>query len=295
VAGAGSTVVLEAPLTRSILRCLLVRIAEEVYAVPLGRVSRVLRLHRSDLRALEGREYVEVDGRNIGVLRASDVLALPSGGRARDDLAALVIGGLVGEHVIVVDAFLGEEDLVVRRLDPRLRGVQNVMAASTIEDGTLVLILDVDDVMRSIEGLLAQGERSTVAGEARLAEKKRVLVVDDALTVREAERQLLAARGYDTDSAVDGVDAWNAVRGSRYDLVVTDIDMPRMDGFELVRAIKSDARLSSIPVVVVSYKDREEDRLRGMQVGADAYLKKGSFDDRALLEIVRDLIGGPDR
>jgi two-component system sensor histidine kinase and response regulator WspE len=118
-----------------------------------------------------------------------------------------------------------------------------------------------------------------------------VLVVDDSLTVRELERKLLEKRGYAVTVAVDGMDGWNALRGTQVDLVVTDIDMPRMDGIELVTLIKRDAVLKTLPVMIVSYKDREEDRRRGLDAGADYYLAKGSFHDEALLDAVRYLIG----
>jgi two-component system sensor histidine kinase and response regulator WspE len=115
---------------------------------------------------------------------------------------------------------------------------------------------------------------------------------DDSIWVREAAPQLLENRGYSVDVAVDGVDGWNSVRRARYDLVITDIDMPRMNGIELVRSIKQDAKLSAIPVVIVSYKDREEDRMRGLEAGANYYLSKSSFDDDKLVQAVQDLIGG---
>ena len=130
--------------------------------------------------------------------------------------------------------------------------------------------------------------------EAAARKRKRVLVVDDSLTVRELERKLLAGRGYLADVAVDGMDGWNAVRGGEYDLVITDVDMPRLDGIELATLIKKDALLKSLPVMIVSYKDREEDRLRGLEAGADYYLTKGSFHDETLLQAVVDLIGEPD-
>jgi len=121
--------------------------------------------------------------------------------------------------------------------------------------------------------------------------KKRVLVVDDSLTVRELERKLLTNRGYEVAIAVDGMDGWNALRADRFDLLVTDVDMPRMDGIELVTLVKRDPALRALPVLIVSYKDREEDRQRGLDAGADYYLAKGSFGDEALLDAVRDLIG----
>ncbi len=118
-----------------------------------------------------------------------------------------------------------------------------------------------------------------------------ILVVDDSITVREVERQLLANHGYEVEVAVDGMDGWNAVRAGRYDLVISDVDMPRMDGFELVSQIKNDARLSALPVMIVSYKGSEEDRTRGLEAGANYYLTKSSFHDETLLQAVVDLIG----
>ena len=122
-----------------------------------------------------------------------------------------------------------------------------------------------------------------------------MLVVDDSLTVRELERKLLGNRGYDVEVAVDGMDGWNAVRTGHFDLVVTDIDMPRMDGIELVALITKDPNLKSVPVMIVSYKDRDEDRQRGLEAGAAYYLTKGSFHDETLLQAVVDLIGEAGR
>jgi two-component system sensor histidine kinase and response regulator WspE len=173
--------------------------------------------------------------------------------------------------------------------------VPNLNSSSILEDGWPVLIVDVEDLIRSIDNLLS-GRRlgkltAEGAGHTKARASRRVLVVDDSITVRELERQLLESRGYAVDTAVDGVDGWNAVRSAHYDLVVSDIDMPRMDGFQLVRHIKQDARFQSIPVVVVSYKDREEDRIKGLDAGANAYLTKSSFHDQTFLTTVADLIG----
>jgi two-component system sensor histidine kinase and response regulator WspE len=121
-----------------------------------------------------------------------------------------------------------------------------------------------------------------------------VLVVDDSLTVRELERKLLDHAGYEVEVAVDGMDGWNALRTGRFDLVVTDVDMPRLGGIELVEMIRRDARLKTLPVMIVSYKDRDEDRRRGLEAGADYYLPKGSFQDETLLQAVVDLIGSAD-
>ena len=171
---------------------------------------------------------------------------------------------------LVVDRFLGERELVVRSLDPRLGKLKNISSAALMPDGSPVLIVDVDDFERSIQNL-ASGQHLVRIGSRTDAdttrERKRVLVVDDSLTVRELERKLLGSRGYTVDVAVDGMDGWNAVRTGHYDLAVTDVDMPRLDGIELLKLIRNDVRLKSLPVVIVSYKDREEDRRRGLEAG----------------------------
>jgi two-component system sensor histidine kinase and response regulator WspE len=128
---------------------------------------------------------------------------------------------------------------------------------------------------------------------AQERKRKRVLVVDDSLTVRELERKLIGNHGYDVEVAVDGMDGWNAVRTGHFDLVISDIDMPRMDGIELVTLINKDPILKSMPVMIVSYKDRDEDRERGLNAGAAHYLTKGSFHDATLVQAVIDLIGEP--
>ena len=164
-------------------------------------------------------------------------------------------------------------------------------------DGSLVLIVDVPDLVRSVNNLLNTsrlakvGTDAIVPGFAPQRQAKRVLVVDDSITVREVERKLLQNRGYTVEVAVDGMEGWNAVRSGPYDLVISDIDMPRMNGIELIKQIKSHPRLNSVPVIVVSYRDREEDRIQGLEAGADYYLTKSSFHDDTLIEAVVDLIG----
>ncbi|RYD71998.1 MAG: hybrid sensor histidine kinase/response regulator, partial [Verrucomicrobiaceae bacterium] len=195
---------------------------------------------------------------------------------------------------VVVDRFLGEQELVVRPLDPRLGGVKDISAAALLSDQSPVLIIDVEGVIRSIESLVSADRLTHVrrdAGATAVTARKRVLVVEDSLTVRELERKLLDSQGYEVDVAVDGMEGWNAARSGNYDLVITDIDMPRLDGIELIRLIRKDLRLRSLPVMVVSYKDREEDRRRGLEAGADYYVGKGSFHHEALLEAVTNLIG----
>jgi two-component system sensor histidine kinase and response regulator WspE len=251
-------------------------------------------VRRAEIELLEGHQHIAFDGRRIGVVTAHQILDTAPPANEADTASMVVIGDGAQTFGVVVDRFLGERMLVVQPLDPRLGKIRNITAGALMENGDPVLIADVDDWLRSVEKLVAGGDlQHTQPGAALTAQRvtRRVLVVDDSLTVRELERKLLATRGYNVTIAVDGMDGWNAVRGEHFDLVITDIDMPRMDGIELVTLIKRDPQLQSLPVMIVSYKDREEDRRAGLNAGADYYLAKGSFHDEALLDAVRDLIG----
>lgn len=304
--GKGTRFILQLPITVSVIRALLVEIAGEPYAFPLSRIDRIVMVTPGEVRDLEGKPHVLLDGQLVGLVEATQVLELDPAAsvspsfsqgptrRPGDPMPVVVASDRSHRFGVVVDRFLGERDLRVSPLDPRLGQVPNISSSSVLEDGWPVLILDAEDLIRSVDNLLSGrriGRLAAAAPEHHARPVRRVLVVDDSITVRELERQLLENRGYLVDTAVDGVDGWNAVRSVRYDLVVSDIDMPRMDGIQLVRHIKEDARLRAIPVVVVSYKDREEDRIRGLDAGANAYLTKSSFHDQTFLATVTDLIG----
>lgn len=294
--GAGTRFQLQLPLTLSVIRALLVEIDREPYAFPLTGITRTLMLPRERIEILEGRPHFRFEDRQVGLVTAHEVLGRDDPQSDTVDLAVVVVGEGSETYGLVVDRFLGERELVVRPLDPRLAKVKDISAAALMEDGSPVLILDVDDLIRSMEKLASTGRLKTlerVVASVGQKRRKRVLVVDDSLTVRELERKLLDHHGYEVEVAVDGIDGWNAVRSDPFDLVVTDIDMPRMDGIELVTLIKKDSGLRNLPVMIVSYKDREEDRRRGLDAGADYYLTKGSFHDETLIHAVADLIGEP--
>ncbi|HEY6645445.1 hybrid sensor histidine kinase/response regulator [Povalibacter sp.] len=292
--GGGTRFQLQLPLTLSVVRALLVEISGEPYAIPLAHVTRTLRLPKQRIDSLEGRQHFDLDGRRIGLVTAHQVLDTAQPGFNDAELSVVVLANEHHAYGLIVDRFIGERELVVQPLDRRLGKIKDIAAGGLMDDGSPVLIVDVDDCVRSVEKLIASGRLSGLESAAAAApdvRRKRVLVVDDSLTVRELERKLLASSGYAVDVAIDGMDGWNAVRTGNFDLVITDVDMPRMDGIELVALIRKDPHLKSLPVMIVSYKDRPEDRRRGLEVGADHYLAKGSFNDDTLLQSVVDLIG----
>lgn len=292
--GEGMTFILELPLTLSVIRTFLVEISDELYAFPLARIDRCLVLDRDNIETVEDREYFRFDGVNIALVDIHDVLAINKNETPIDEIMILVVSDRYHTYGLAVDKFLGEIDLVARPLDSRLGKVPNVDAAAIMLDGSPVLIIDVEDMVRSIDKQLDVRSLKKIGSEKDMSKntKKRILVVDDSITVREMERKLLTNMGYDVEIAVDGAEGWNIVRSGHFDLVISDIDMPRMNGFEFVSHIKNQENLKSIPVIIISYKEREEDRMRGLEVGADYYLTKSSFEDNTFLDAVVDLIGG---
>ncbi len=290
----GTEFLLQLPVTLSVVRTLLADVAGEPYAFPLGSILRTLKISKDSIEVLEGRQHFDLEGQRIGLIPAQQLFGVGEATPIGDTLPVIVLSDHGGTYGVVVDRFLGERELVVQPLDGQLGKVKDIAAGALMEDGSPVLIVDAEDLLRSMDRLVSAGRPNRVGGASAPAYEKvhkRVLVVDDSLTVRELERKLLGNHGYEVEVAVDGMDGWNALRAGHFDLVVTDIDMPRMDGIELVSLINKDVNLKSVPVMVVSYKDRDEDRRRGLEAGAAYYLTKSSFHDDTLLQAVVDLIG----
>jgi len=296
--GKGMTFHLDLPLTLSVMRALLVEIAGEPYAFPLSRVDLTRMVQHKEIRVQDGKKFFLQDGEEIEMILAHEVLELQGSNPGPGDAPVIVISDQLNRYALRIDRFLGQKDLVVRPLDQRLGKLQDIQAATILEDGTVALIVDVQDFVRSIDNRLRRGRARAIAAAAESlvpakTRRKRILIVDDSGAVREAERRLLESRGYAVDTAVNGMDGWNAVRARNYDLVLTDMDMPRMNGVELVLRIREDARLRELPVIVVSYKDREEDRKKGIEAGANLYITKGSIHEDTLAGAVAGLIGEP--
>lgn len=291
--GKGTRFYFQLPLTLSVVRTLLVEVLGEIYAFPLSRIDHIITVKQEDIFTVENRQYFTFNNQNVSLIPLYHVLDLPPPAATSDLFWVVIVSDQSHFYGLVVDRCLGERELVVRPLDPRLGKVQDVSAAALMGDGSLVLLLDVSDLLRSLNTLLAEGRlaKTDTVRSRQGKEAKRVLVVDDSITVREMERKLLQNHGYLVDVAVDGMEGWNAVRSYPYDLVISDIDMPRMNGIDLIKAIKNHSRLQSIPVIVVSYRDREDDRIQGLEAGADYYLTKNSFHDDTLIRAVADLVG----
>ncbi|KFN48569.1 hybrid sensor histidine kinase/response regulator [Arenimonas composti] len=289
--GGGTVFSLRLPISRAVTRAVAVEVAGETYAFPLQRIERLVRAGDDRLHRRGALQYLALDDDAVGLVPLAELLELGTTRPAGEEIDIVVVAHEDRRVGFAVDAVLGEFDLATRPLDPRLGRVADLAALALMPDGAPVVLLDIEDLLRG--ALEHERELGRLAGGEEEAPRalRRVLVVDDSISVRELVRQLLVARGYEVEVAVDGMDAWARLREWPCDLVVTDVDMPRMDGIELTRSLKQDPKLRALPVVIVSYRDRPEDRARGLEVHADAYLTKADFQEHGFLDVVHQLIG----
>ena len=291
VTGEGTSIHFQLPLTLSVVRTLLVEIAGEPYAFPLARLDQIVAIEIADIQVMEGRECFRLDGVSIGLISARQVMQFPESAQSAGPIPVVVISDHAKVYGVVVDRYLGEQDLVVRPLDPRLGKVANVSAAALMGDGQPILIVDTVDLVRSIDALL---QHATLQGQARLQPKRkgqRILIVDDSPVALDLQSRLVSSRGYQVDRAVHGLEGWKAMRDGDYQLLVTDVEMPEMDGIALIQTLRKEPRFRHLPIIISSSRDSEQDRLHGMEAGADYYLVKSSFQDDTLLDAIHQLIG----
>lgn len=292
--GNGMTFHLQLPLSMGLVRTLLVEISGEVYAFPLTHINEVIKLDISQIFTEQNRQYFSWHQEKVSLVSAKQLLELPEVNRQQDALSVVIIGDRLHPYGVIVDRFIGDQDLVLKPLDPRLGKVPDIIGAGFREDGSPVLILDVEDMIRSTERLLVTGQLKLIRETSALPPEnpvKKILIVDDSITVRQMERKLLEKHGYKVELAVDGMEAWNAVITADYDLVITDFDMPKMNGIELTEKIRNHPQLKLLPIIIMSEKNQKQDQAKGFEAGANYYLSKSSFQDYTFLQAVIDTIG----
>lgn len=288
--GSGTTLRVVAPLTLATFRSILARVGGRLFAVPASSVERVVRVAPGDVRTIENRDTILLGHRAVSLVRLADVLELPPGQESGGSVHAVVLGSDPGRIAFQVDEVVGEQEVLVKTLGAQLARVRNVAGASVLGTGEVVPVLNVSDLVQSAMQSAAAPPARRGADRPAEVRARAVLVVEDSITSRSLLKNILASAGYRVNTAVDGIDAYTALKADKFDLVVTDVEMPRMDGFDLTARIRADKSLSSLPVVLVTALGQREHRERGIEVGANAYIVKSSFDQSDLLQVVRQLI-----
>lgn len=290
--GKGTVFRIILPLTLATFRGVLVRSDDRFFIIPITGLDRTVRVKSDEIKTVENKVIITIEGKAVPLVPLRTVLEFP---RSEKDIVGLgstqaaVLGTAEHRIAFVVDEVMREQEVLVKDLGRQLVRVRNVAGAAILGTGRVVPILNVADLLKSAVTVSSGSEAPSVV-EARPAEKKSVLVVEDSITSRMLLKNILEAAGYDVQTAVDGIDAFTTLRGREFDIVVSDIDMPRMNGLDLTAKIRADKGLGKLPIVLVTALESREDRERGIDVGANAYIVKSSFDQSNLLEVIKRLI-----
>jgi len=281
------------PSTLATFRGILIETAQRLFVVPTIHVERVARVSTDEVETVEGRDTVSISGRAVALVRLADVLELPrakSDDEARAATLVLVLGTGDQRIAFAVDAARDEQEVLVKSLRAPLSRVRNIAGATVLGSGQVAPILNVSDLLKSARKAGGAVVRAAAGARPAQAAAHPVLVVEDSITSRMLIKSILESAGYKVKTAVDGMEAFTLLRAEPFDLVVSDVEMPRLNGFDLTAKIRADKKLAELPVVLVTALETREDRERGIDVGANAYIVKSNFDQRHLLDVVRRLV-----
>jgi two-component system chemotaxis sensor kinase CheA len=242
--------------------------------------------------SVEGREVIDLAGRAVSLVRLAEVLELPSapgGEEAASSLGTpvLVLGTSEQRAAFAVDDVIDEQEVLVKRLGKPLLRVRNVSGATVLGSGRVAPVLNVADLLKSVR---KAGVALRFIPPEQPQRQDSILVAEDSITSRLLLKGILESAGYKVRTAPDGLEAFGLLQSGQFDLLVSDVEMPGLNGFDLTARVRADSRLAQLPVVLVTARESREDRERGVDVGAHAYLVKSSFDQSDLLATVRRLI-----
>lgn len=302
--GRGTAFIISLPVTLALVRGLLVRVEDEIYALPLTAVEESKVVKQGDIKRVGNKEIIDHRGHSVPIARLSSIVG-PGTQNGDASGTVVVLSTLYRTVGFFVRELLGEQELVVKNLGDFLSQAPNLAGATILGNGDVVLILDPNALIRKArraaieaparlkqpdaeQGNGASGDEKV---DAPRPEKRQILIVEDSLTVRELERNILEAAGYAVETAIDGLDALSRLSETEVDLAIVDIDMPRMDGFELTRNLRESDRFRDLPIIIVTARTSEEDKRKGIDVGANAFIVKKSFQQGELLETIRQLVG----
>lgn len=280
------------PLSVATLRGVLVKTGEEHYVIPSSGVEKVLRVKNNEIKSVENKETVFYSGKTIPLAPLRGLLELPDTHSKEEPVHTNVMVLFNSENMVGVsfDELVDEAEFLIKPFNRQLQRIRNVSAATVLGSGQIVPVLNISDLIKSSLEFAGELRVRSKAAEQPSREEHKILVVDDSITSRMLLKDILESAGYNVKVAIDGVEALTALRSDKYHAVVTDIEMPRMNGFELTYQIRKEEKLKNTPVVLVTALSSPEDRERGIEAGADAYIVKSSFDQSNLLDIVERLI-----
>jgi chemosensory pili system protein ChpA (sensor histidine kinase/response regulator) len=289
VTGQGTNFTVRLPFTLAITQALIVRTGDEVYALPLPTVEGVVRIARSELETLLGQsepsyEYGEevYKFRHLGMYLGGQSASLPE-----DDSFVSVILVRAGEFsaALLTDEMIASQEIVVKSVGPQLASIRGISGATILGDGRIVLILDINALVRTGAPVVELKDAAPTPTDTRPL----VMVVDDSITVRKVTERFLQRNGMRSVTAKDGLDAISVLQDGKPDLILLDIEMPRMDGYEFATHVRNDARFSDVPIIMITSRVGDKHRARAIEIGVNDYLGK-PYQDSQLLEAITRLL-----
>jgi two-component system chemotaxis sensor kinase CheA len=290
----GTTFMIRLPVTLLTFRGILIRIAEHHFVIPTKSVESVIRIRLSDIKTIENKMTINVNGTFIGVAWLNKVLELSTSNtisNKKEILHAVVLNVGQQRMAFIVDSILDEQEGVIKTLGSQLPNVRNVSGATLLGNGRIVPILSPSELIESAVNVsFPSVERNNQDDEELDKQKLTILVADDSITSRSLLRNIVESAGFIVKTAIDGLEAYSLLQEEHFDLVVSDVEMPRMNGFELTTKIRSDKNLSDLPVILVTALEQPSDKQRGMECGANAYIVKSSFEQSNLIEAIHRFV-----
>ena len=292
--GNGSTFRIRLPITMATTRVLIVFVDDRVYAIPVEFVKTSILVDESEIFNLEGKETIILQGEPVSIIRLSALLDINYEVKTRNSkvikkdnksLHCIIIS--VGDEKLglIVDALIDEQEVVLKPLGGVLKRVRNVSSATILGTGEVCIILNPSDLIKSVKTKTTTFANQKIVEESK--EPQKILLVEDSITTRTQEKRILEGAGYHVVTAVDGVDAYTRLTSEQFDAIVADIEMPNMDGFVLTEKLRKDSKYKDIPIILVTSLSSDEDKRRGLEVGANAYITKGGFDQKVLLDTIK--------
>jgi two-component system chemotaxis sensor kinase CheA len=291
VQGRGTTFTLECPPSLASIRALLAAVGSQLLAVPTTHIERLQRVRLEEIKHAEGREVIATPEAPVPLVALARLLPPLVERPAVGPLAVILLRAGEQRLAVAVDDLVAEQEIVLRPLGRGRDPLPHVSGAAILGSGRVALVLNTATIVAAGLGLGPESGLAIADAKPTGYSRRRVLVVDDSITTRTLEQSILEAAGYDVRTAVDGADGWKVLQEHECDVVVADIEMPRMDGFALCEAIRGSKRFKQLPVVLVTALETPEHRARGLEVGADAYIGKSSFDQQNLLDTIHQLVG----
>jgi chemotaxis protein histidine kinase CheA len=292
--GQGTTFYIRLPLILAITHVLLFRTSDKVFAIPANSVREILRVPKTEMIEILDKRAIRLHEQLIPVVELNMLLNLPVSEAPEEidteNLLIVIVHRENEQLGLIIDSLLDEEDMVIKSLPPHMKNNRWVSGVIITGNNETVNVLNVATILEAAKEMkgLKRDRKKTLEEEKRVIN---ILVVDDSINTREIEKSILEAYGYRVTLADDGLEALEKAQKFKYDLIITDIEMPHLDGFSLTEKLRKDNQYKNTPIIIVTSREREEDKRKGIQVGADAYIIKGAFDQSNLLETVQSLIG----